>query len=123
MKSLRILFPLLVLAGCSNATGPGFGIDGTWVAYGPEWSTVITLNQRGSMVTGTGSYSRNINPPTGTIEISGTAFHNSLDLTFRYDTGVTTQYSAHLESSGQISGTETLPGGGMGSLTFVRQVD
>ena len=123
MKLPRVLFVALALAGCSDPTGPGVGIDGTWVAYQVESSTTLTLHRDGGAVTGTGTYFRNINPPSGAIEVSGTLFRDHLSLTLRYDTGVTTQFSAEVKRSGKLSGTETFPGGWKASLTFVRQVD
>jgi hypothetical protein len=113
--------PLAALLGCGETTAPAVDLSGTWLATQVEASTTVTLIQNGTAVTGSGTYWRFINPPSGTLTIRGTYSAPELTLTFRYDDGRTSEYTGVVRGAGTINGRETYQGGATDSLAFVRQ--
>ena len=111
-----------ILLGCGT-TGPAplADLSGSWATFQVESSTTLSLVQQGSAVVGSGQFYRFINPPTGTLTVSGTVQHAQVSLTFVYSTGVTTHFAGALTDPLHLVGVETYPGGTTDSLAFARR--
>jgi hypothetical protein len=121
MRRLLVWLPLTALLSCTDELAPALTLNGTWLASHVESSTVLTLTQLGTSVTGSGTYWRFINPPSGTLAVTGSYTRPQVTLSFRYDDGRTSQYTAVVEGSGRMAGLEVFSGGGSDSLVFARQ--
>ncbi len=121
MRRALLALPLAALLGCGGGLlAPPANLSGTWTAQHVESSTTLTLVQVGDSVAGSGSYYRFINPPTGTLTVSGTYANALVSLTIRYDTGTTTHFVGVVEDPTHMGGVETYPGGTTDSLEFAR---
>jgi len=112
-------FSACVLA-CSGSTAPS-DVTGTWAAFAQPVvgsGHTMTITQRGTAVSGTGTYSVEAGRG-GTIVIVGTYARPHLALQFSYDTGSISQFTA-LVSDSRIVGVEAFDGV-RDSLTFTRQ--
>lgn len=122
MRRALLALPLAALLGCGGGPlAPAVNLSGTWSAQHVESSTTLTLVQVGDSVSGSGSYFRFINPPTGTLTVSGTCANARVSLTIRYDTGTTTRFVGVVEDAAHMAGVETYPGGATDSLAFARR--
>jgi hypothetical protein len=122
MRPLPLLLTALLLSGCgATAPGPLRDLDGTWVASAVESSVSISLVQLGEVVSGSGEYHRFVNPPNGTITVTGAYAHGTATLTLQYDTGVVTRFVGLLPNPGHLVGIETGPGGLADTLSFAKQ--
>jgi hypothetical protein len=109
------------LLGCSDTVAPSADLSGTWLASHVESSVTLVLQQSGSTITGSGTYWRFVNPPSGTLTVTGTYARPEVTLTFRYDDGRVSQYAGRVRGDSDIVGAETFSAGGTDSLAFVRQ--
>lgn len=120
MRHALLALPLALLLACSDGPTPPTDLSGTWTAHWPESADVIVLSQHGSLLTGTGTYYRFINPPSGTIVLTGTYGRPQLALTLKYDTGLTTHFAGAVLDAFHLVGIETFPGGQTDTLRFER---
>jgi hypothetical protein len=111
---------MLVPACTEQTTAPG-DLTGLWTASAVESSVVLTLVESGAAISGSGTYWRFLNPPTGTLTVSGTYDPPTATLTFRYDDGRVSQFVGTTGDSDHLSGRETFEGEASDSLAFVRQ--
>ncbi len=113
---------LTIAAGCAHE--PDAMLDGVWQAAFqpvPGVNHTLTLTQHGSAVTGTGTWTGEaINPPGGSLTVSGTASDRHVLLTFTYDNNRTTTYKATLVDATHLAGSETFAGG-TDSLVFTKE--
>jgi hypothetical protein len=121
MSRLLLVVPLLLLAACVDQTTPPGDLTGMWTASALESSTVLTLVESGAAIAGTGTYWRFVNPPTGTLKVSGTYDPPTATLELRYDDGRVSTYVGIVRDPDHMAGRETFEGGGTDSLAFVRQ--
>jgi hypothetical protein len=120
MHCALLVLTLVGGIGCSEAVSPTTDLTGMWSAGGFETEVVLTLMQDGMHVTGSGSFTRFINPPKGSFTIAGTYAPPQVTLTFSYDDGVTTHYVGTVRGADSIIGAETFPGGEVDSLALTR---
>jgi len=116
-----VFLALLFLTACTEQTTPPGNLTGLWTASAVESSVVLTLVESGAAVSGSGTYWRFVNPPTGTLTVGGTYDSPTATLTFRYDDGRVSQYTGAVRDPDHMAGIETFEGGGTDSLAFVRQ--
>lgn len=122
MRRALMSLAVPILLGCrSTEPVPLLDLSGSWAAQQVESSTTLSLVQLGDSVSGTGQYYRFINPPNGTIAVSGTYAHSLVTLTFVYSTGVTTHFVGTVPDRVDLVGVETYPGGTTDSLLFERR--
>jgi hypothetical protein len=117
----RLAIPCALLLGCADSVAPTQDVTGTWVAAQVESITSIDLTQHGTAVGGTGTYWRFVNPPTGTLTITGTYVPPILRVTLAYDNGATATYTARALDGVHLEGTANFGGGIVDSLAFTRQ--
>lgn len=122
MRSLIPCLACFALLGCAASEAPlPSDISGTWLATAVESGTTLHLTQSGTAITGMGTWFRFINPPTGTLTVTGTYIRPHAVLTLQYDNGLTTQFTAAVTDASHLAGVEVFPAGATDSLTFVRQ--
>ena len=109
------------LAACDDGLAPVADLSGEWVATRVESSVELDLAQHGTRVSGTGTWQKFINPPSGNLAADGTYLDNRLSLALRYDDGQTSRYTAVVVDPDHMVGSETYDGGATDSLTFVKQ--
>ena len=120
MRRAFLVLALIGTIGCSDAVSPKSDLTETWSAGNFETVVVLTLVQDGMNITGSGSFTRFINPPSGSFTITGTYTSPQVTLTFGYDDGVTTHYVGTVRGTDSIIGAETFPGGQVDSLALAR---
>jgi len=118
---LAFSLSLLFLAACTDQTTTSVDLTGMWTASAVESSVVLSLVEAGAEVSGSGTYWRFVNPPTGTFTVSGTYDSPTATLTFRYDDGRVSHYVGTVRDPDHVAGLETFEAGGSDSLAFVRQ--
>jgi hypothetical protein len=121
MRRVFVWLSAVILLGCAEEVAPVSDVSGAWTARHVESSILLRLVETGREVTGTGTYFRFVNPPSGTLTATGSYTAPRLSLTFTYDTGVLTQYVGTVHGADSIVGVETFPGGTTDSLVFARR--
>lgn len=129
----RLRIAILVLAAtaasaCHDSLAPlNYDLGGSWVSgFRVEESYVIALQQSGSTLTGTGMWTRNINPPTLALTVSGTDDHGHVK--FRLLSGGVDWFldfdgiATVRNDSAMLTGTASFMGGASDTLTFLRVV-
>lgn len=107
---------LFLALACSNGTGAGAGLDGTWMHEGvPGSAETVTLTSAGSRVSGSGHWTGEA-CCSGTVTATGTRQGSAVTLDFRF---VTTdglpvparevQFVGRLAGD-RLTGTITAPG-------------
>lgn len=115
----------LVAVVCSCGSGSGnlvpASIDGRWNAYsdGLGSTLTMTLSSRGTLVSGTGTYSVGA-IRTGSVVISGTYRPSSAVLAITYDHGETVTFAAAVTDSSYMKGKLTYKSGTVIDVEFVR---
>ena len=109
----------------SGGGGPGLpppaSIDGLWsaTADGMGSTLTMTLSSRGTVVSGTGTYSTGA-IRTGSVAVTGTYRPPSAALTLHFDHGESVTFASTLLSSGQMKGKLTYRTGSVIDVEFVR---
>jgi hypothetical protein len=129
MRIRILLRSIAVLAACSptkaadvNPPGP---LSGVWAALGQPLqgeNLVLSLEQRGDSIAGTGTYKHEvIQPPSGTLKLAGFYSQPNLVLAIKYDYGQVSVLSGALTDSIHIAGSEAPSGFASYSVTFTKQ--
>jgi|GraSoiStandDraft_55_1057291.scaffolds.fasta_scaffold15350_4 hypothetical protein len=120
MRTSVVCLSLGVLLGCGNGLSPAGGVTGKWTASRVELSSTLELLQFGGSVSGTGSTTSFIFPPTTTFSIAGTYSRPHLELTFSNNGTVISHFTGTVQDATHMTGVET-SGGGTDTLIYVRQ--
>lgn len=122
MRALMSALACIALLGCTASEAPlPADISGTWGTSQVEASNTIHLTQNGTAISGTGTYFRNINPPTGTLTVTGSYIRPHVVLTLQFDDGTTAQFAGAAADVSHLTGSVAFNGGAADSMTFVRQ--
>lgn len=109
-----------VLAG-SCREGPALALDGVWQTFPvPGSSTILTLTQHDTVVTGTGTWSGEA-CCSGTLTVAGTYLRPRVALTLSYGNGWVGLYSGTVVDASHMLGTEAFNGGSTDTVTFTKR--
>ena len=96
-------------------------LDGVWANFPvPGSSTIMTLVQHDTLVTGTGTWSGEA-CCSGTLTVAGSYHPPRVVLTLTYDRGWIAHFTGALVDSRHLSGTETYDGGVPAPVTFTKR--
>ena len=112
-----------VVCCCGSGSGnlAPASIDGRWSAYsdGLGSTLTITLSSRGTLVSGTGTYTIGA-IRSGSVVIAGTYHPSSAVLAITYDHGETVTFAAAVTDSSYMKGKLTYKSGTVIDVEFVR---
>lgn len=124
-SKLPFVWPFVVLAALACDSRVTLVKDlGTWSAvYSiPGPSTLVTLHEFGSVLSGDGTYAVEAGP-TGTLQVTGTVHFPAITMVLRRDTGFSQTFTGAFVTDRAISGTAADTVNGVpheGPLTFNR---
>ncbi|HMA41007.1 MAG TPA: hypothetical protein VKP10_13100 [Gemmatimonadales bacterium] len=104
---MRSKLPFVVLAALACDSSPTLVKDlGTWSAvYSiPGPSTLVTLHEFGSVLTGDGRYAVEAGP-TGTLQVTGTVHFPGITMVLHRDTGLSQTFTGAFLNDRTLSGT------------------
>ena len=119
---LAILLLGFVSASCGNNLAPPGNLTGVWAAdyHFPGTSLILNLTQPDGSVTGTGTYSIEAGR-SGTLDVSGSYSPPHVQLSLRYDYGLTLTFDGAVLNAHQMVGTTSDSTGSKSALTFTHQ--
>ena len=106
-SKLPFVWPLVVLAALACDGSATLVKDlGTWSAvYSiPGPSTLVTLHEFGSVLSGDGTYAVEAGP-TGTLQVTGTVHFPAITMVLRRDTGFSQTFTGAFVNDRTLSGT------------------
>lgn len=120
----RLTLGLAAVVCCCGSGGGNLApasIDGRWNAYsdGLGSTLTITLSSKGTLVSGTGTYSVGA-IRTGSVVIAGTYRRSSAVLAITYDHGETVTFAAAVTDSSYMKGKLTYKSGTVIDVEFGR---
>jgi len=106
MKLVRALLLLPLAIACSDSLFPADNVNGTWAGKFtvPGSSLVMSLNQGGIEVGGTGTYAIEAGR-SGTLQVIGTYEKPAVRLTLHYDSGTDIAFVGMVTDQSHMSGT------------------
>ena len=122
VSPLFVVVGAVVVGSCGEGALGGEGaLDGTWETFPvPGSSTIMTLAQRDTVVTGTGTWSGEA-CCAGTLTVAGSYHPPRVMLTLSFDRGSVAHFSGTVLDSRHMSGTEEFDGGVTDSVTFTKR--
>ncbi len=121
MRPTLVWLACALAIGCADTLGPWSNLNGTWNALGVDTGIALELAQRGTTVSGTGTWWNAVGRTSGTLGVSGTTVGPDVELTLSYETGMTARFTAVLKDANHMRGLETFSSGGSDSLFFLRR--
>jgi hypothetical protein len=107
---------LLAFAACSDSTGPGISIAGSWVGTGGGGSWTVGFVDSAGVVAGGGKINGSIN-----VDFTGTHSGNHLNLTILALGYSNASYTATVTDATHIHGTLSGSGFSGNSLSLIKQ--
>lgn len=120
MRPLAVVALVAVVACGSDSTGPAAAltVDGKWAAtlvgtFTPGGSGVmaLTLTQNATTVSGSGTFTDPVDPPSAIMSVTGTVTGSSVALTIQtLPQGTTDKNKAPMQFAGKLDNATTLTG-------------
>lgn len=121
MRSTTLILFTLLFLGCTDATAPAVGVQGTWAAnYNfPGTGLVLTLTQTDRKVSGSGTYAMEAGPG-GTVQVDGTYNRPDVSLYIHYQSGLNETFNGRVVDATHMTGTLSDGLGHDSPLSFTR---
>src|SRR5207247_10752055 len=107
MRPTLVWLACALAIGCADTLGPWSDLNGTWNALGVDTGIALELAQRGTTVSGTGTWWNAVGRTSGTLGVSGTTVAPVLELTLRYETRMTAPLTAVLDGANRMGAPDT----------------